>query len=70
MNEPYLGRHVAHVRDGPTGTLRRIVSTSGILLYNNYQSTINMAPFDFLYGKPCQMPLSWNQVEDKVLVGL
>jgi hypothetical protein len=27
---------------------------------NNYQSTIKMAPFEFLYGRPCQMPLSWD----------
>ena len=39
-------------------------------MYNNsYQSTIKMVPFDFLYGKPCQMPLSWDRLEDRVLVG-
>jgi transposase InsO family protein len=27
---------------------------------NNYQSTIKMVPFEFLYGRPCQMPLSWD----------
>jgi hypothetical protein len=32
---------------------------------NNYQSTIKMAPFEFLYGRPCQMPLSWDRLEDK-----
>ena len=27
--------------------------------YNNsYQGTIKMAPFEFLYGRPCQTPLS------------
>jgi hypothetical protein len=39
--------------------------------YNkNYQSTIKMVPFEFLYGRPCQTPLSWDQLEDRVLVGL
>jgi hypothetical protein len=39
--------------------------------YNNsYQSTIKMAPFEFLYGRPCQTPLSWDRLEDRVLVGL
>ena len=39
--------------------------------YNNsYQSTIKMAPFEFLYERPCQTPLSWDRLEDKVLVGL
>jgi hypothetical protein len=36
---------------------------------NNYQGTIKMAPFEFLYGRPCQMPLSWDRLEDRVLVG-
>jgi hypothetical protein len=36
---------------------------------NNYQSTIKMTPFDFLYGRPCQTPLSWDRLEDRVLVG-
>src|ERR1700678_473272 len=38
--------------------------------YNNsYQSTIKMAPFEFLYGRPCRTPLSWDRLEDRVLVG-
>jgi transposase InsO family protein len=38
--------------------------------YNNsYQSTIKMAPFEFLYGRPCRTPLSWYRLEDRVLVG-
>jgi hypothetical protein len=39
--------------------------------YNNsYQSTIKMALFEFLYGRPCRMPLCWDRLEDRVLVGL
>jgi transposase InsO family protein len=38
--------------------------------YNNsYQSTIKMVPFKFLYGRPCWTPLSWDWLEDRVLVG-
>jgi hypothetical protein len=38
--------------------------------YNNsYQSTIKMVPFEFLYGRPCRTPLSWDRLEDRVLVG-
>ena len=38
--------------------------------YNNsYQSSIKMAPFEFLYGRPCRTPLSWDRLEDRVLVG-
>jgi hypothetical protein len=36
---------------------------------NNYQSTIKMAPFEFLYGRPCRMALSWDRLEDRVLLG-
>jgi hypothetical protein len=28
-----------------------------------------MVPFEFIYGRPCQTPLSWDQLEDMVLVG-
>jgi hypothetical protein len=29
-----------------------------------------MASFEFLYGRPCQTPLSWDRLEDSLLVGL
>jgi hypothetical protein len=28
-----------------------------------------MAPFKFVYGRPCQTPWSWDRLEDRVLVG-
>jgi hypothetical protein len=28
-----------------------------------------MVPLEFLYGKPCQIPLSWDRLEDMVLLG-
>jgi hypothetical protein len=38
--------------------------------YNNsYQSTIKMLPFKFLYERLYRMPLSWDWLEDRVLVG-
>jgi hypothetical protein len=36
---------------------------------NNYQSTINMVSFEFLYERPCRTPMRWDQLEDRVLVG-
>jgi hypothetical protein len=40
------------------------------LSYNNsYHRTIKMEHFEFLYGQLCRMPLSWDQLEDRVLVG-
>ena len=30
--------------------------------YNNsYQSSLNMAPFEFLYGRRCRTPLNWSE---------
>ena len=38
--------------------------------YNNgYHSSIGMAPFQALYGRPCRTPLSWDNLEDRVLLG-
>ena len=31
--------------------------------YNNsYQASLQMAPFEFLYGRKCRTPLNWSQV--------
>ena len=38
--------------------------------YNNqYHSSIGMEPFQVLYGRPCRMPLSWDNLEDMILLG-
>ena len=38
--------------------------------YNNgYHSSIGMAPFQALYGRPCRTPLSWDKLEDIILLG-
>jgi hypothetical protein len=72
MNEPNLEGHVVHVCNGPTKVLGRILATSGVRLQQqlpSYQSTIKMVPFEFLYGRLCWTPLSWDRLEDRVLVG-
>eukprot|EP00253_Pinus_taeda_P011774 PITA_11774 len=39
--------------------------------YNNrYHSSIGMPPYQALYGRPCRTPLSWEKLEDRVIVGL
>ena len=39
--------------------------------YNNsYHSSIGMAPFEALYGRPCPSPLSWSGPGQKFVVGL
>jgi hypothetical protein len=38
--------------------------------YNNsYQSTIGMAPFEALYGRPCRTPICWTDPEDHIMLG-
>ena len=38
--------------------------------YNNgYNSSLGMSPFQALYGRPCRTPLSWDRLEDHVLLG-
>ena len=36
---------------------------------NNYHTSIGMAPFEALYGRPCRSPLCWTEVRDKQLLG-
>ena len=38
--------------------------------YNNsYQSSIEMAPYEALYGKKCRTPLCWDEVGERKLLG-
>ena len=33
--------------------------------YNNsYQTSIQMAPYEALYGRPCRSPICWTEVEE------
>ena len=39
--------------------------------YNNsYQTTIQMAPYEVLYGHKCRSPIGWFEVGDHPLLGL
>ena len=38
--------------------------------YNNsYQSSLQMAPFEALYGRRCRTPLSWSQARERKIFG-
>ena len=38
--------------------------------YNNsYQASIQMAPFEALYGRPCRSPVCWTRVGERSLLG-
>ena len=36
---------------------------------NNYQASIQMAPYEALYGRPCKSPLCWTEVGEKSITG-
>jgi hypothetical protein len=39
--------------------------------YNNeYQGSLNMSPFEALYGKKCNTPVSWDNPTDRMVLGL
>ena len=38
--------------------------------YNNsYQASIEMAPFEALYGRKCRTPVCWDDVDERKLLG-
>jgi hypothetical protein len=37
--------------------------------YNNgYQESLNMSPFEALYGRQCNIPINWNNPVDKITI--
>ena len=39
--------------------------------YNNsYQASIQMAPYEALYGRPCRSPICWTEVGERSITGL
>ena len=39
--------------------------------YNNsYQASIQMAPYEALYGRPCRSPICWTKVRESSITGL
>ena len=38
--------------------------------YNNgYQTSLKMRPFEALYGRKCNTPVSWDNLADRTIVG-
>ena len=41
----------------------------GFAYNNSYQASIQMAPYEALYGRPCRLPLCWTEVEERSITG-
>lgn len=39
-------------------------------LYNNYQASLQMSPFEALYVRKCRTPLMWSEVGERTFFGL
>ena len=37
---------------------------------NSYQASIQMAPYETLYGRPCRSPVCWTEVEERTSTSL
>lgn len=36
---------------------------------NSHQFSIGMSPYDYLYGRRCQTPIFWDDVQRRVMIG-
>ena len=36
---------------------------------NNYQASAKLSPFEILYGRKCNTPISWSNMVDRLIVG-
>ena len=36
---------------------------------NSYQTSIKMAPYESLYGRPCRSPVCWTEVGERTTTG-
>jgi hypothetical protein len=36
---------------------------------NNYQASLNMSPFEAIYGRKCRTPLYWDQTGERQFFG-
>ena len=37
---------------------------------NNYQASARFSPFEILYGRKCNTPISWSNLVDRLVLGL
>ena len=48
---------------------RGLIALSVIRLQQQLQASIQMAPYEALYGRPCRSPLCWTEVGESSITG-
>ena len=51
------------------GSWDRHLSLMEFAYNNSYQSSIEMTPYEALYGRKCRTPLCWDEVGERKLLG-
>ena len=52
------------------GSWEKYLSLVEFAYNNSYHSSIEMAPYEALYGRECRSPLCWEEVGERKLLGL
>nr|AAX95936.1 retrotransposon protein, putative, Ty3-gypsy sub-class [Oryza sativa Japonica Group]ABA93392.2 retrotransposon protein, putative, Ty3-gypsy subclass [Oryza sativa Japonica Group] len=64
-----LGRHVASVCARFGGAWDKSLPYAEFSYNNSYQASLQMAPFEALYGRKCRTPLFWDQTGEHQMFG-
>jgi RNA recognition motif-containing protein len=59
--------HACVLMDGPKWD--KHIPLAEFSYNNSYQESIEMSPFEALYGRPCRTPLSWSESGERVIFG-
>ena len=51
------------------GTSEKFLHLAEFAYNNSYQASIQMAPFEELYGRKCRTPICWDEVGERKLLG-
>ena len=57
-----------YVKDQP-GKWEDYLHLAEFVYNNNYQSSAKFSPFEILYGRKCNTPISWNNPVDRLVLG-
>ena len=61
--------HAASMRPGSSGSWEEHFPFVEFAYNNSYQASMQMAPYEALYGRPCKSPLCWTEVGERSITG-